>query len=62
MKGTPTDGTFKEVIKTCIGQELRDVFHELRAQHICQGTSVCFCLSVLELSLNMKAVLIATQT
>jgi hypothetical protein len=38
------------------------VFRELRVQHICRGTSVCVFPSALGLSLNVKAVLIATQT
>lgn len=44
VKGKPTNGIFKKVIKTCINQESRNVFHELWVQHICQGTSVSFCL------------------
>lgn len=53
---------FLKVIKTCINQESRNVFRELRVQHICRGTSVCVFPSALGLSLNVKAVLIATQT
>lgn len=63
MKGKHANVTFfLKVIKTCINQESRNVFRELRVQHICRGTSVCVFPSALGLSLNVKAVLIATQT
>lgn len=64
MKGKHANVTFFffKVIKTCINQESRNVFRELRVQHICRGTSVCVFPSALGLSLNVKAVLIATQT